>query len=176
MKAILIENDGLASDDIYQWVESIVDKNYEEISPNTDYYRRSDDLHWFVKLINPKLEKIFVSSSFIREAPFECRLSFYGEKGLDYEMLQVEYFSWLIRQAVFYRRKNNITPLELHINYHNGNLFDALNKLEFGEKTSSNILLTIRQAGGYLTVYCYEDYKLVGIIQESNENYVYIKQ
>jgi hypothetical protein len=172
MKALLFENGGLASQKIYDWVESFVGKDYKEINTEVRDYERRQDLWMFATLINPEIEHIFVSLAFERQVDFHCHLSFKGIKRIDDPiMLQVEYYGFLIREAVVYRQRHNLPKLTLHVNYLYPTLFEDLKDGTLGDNL---ILLTIRQMEGWLTVIHYDDYKEVGRIIEDNNDYKYI--
>ena len=170
IKALLLENDGLASQKIYNWVESHVGKKYKEVNPSTQCYMRSDDFHWFTLLTNPNIEQIFVASAFERCVDFDCQKTF-GKRSLNEEpMKQVEYFSWIIREAVFHRKQNNLPKLTLNIEYYGENLIGDIQYGKLGDMTTL-IPLTIRQAEGYLTLNVYKEFKPLYSVVEDNASW-----
>lgn len=172
MKALLLENDGLASKEIYNWVESIVGKDYKEVNPSTMHYMRQDDLHWFGTLINPEIEHLFVASSFARCVDYSCELSFRGGNDDGEEtMLQVEYFAWLIYNAVQWRRHYGLPKITLHVEYYGVDLVGEIEDGSLGEMTKL-ILLAIRQSEGWLTLKVYEDFKNIYDVIEVSADWV----
>lgn len=170
---ILLENDGLASQATKDWADSLVDL-WNEANPQVRNYMRDDDYRWFGALIDPNLTDLIVSSAFEHVVDFACQLSFSSKRKFrvdDEQMLQVEYFSYLIRRAVMWRKKNNLPKLTLHVNYLYDDLFKDLEEGKLGDGTKSNILTTIRQAEGWLTVKCYKDYKHTSSIIEEDADY-----
>lgn len=164
IKTILMENMGLLKDSTAKWADSI-DDQYKELNPEPRDYSRSDDLHWFGTLINPDLENILTDSGFPTNMPYEAGVSFGKFEPGEWEedkFLQVEYFMWLLREAVLWRSRHGLKPLTLHVNYIEPNtLVESINKGKLGEDTKTYLKLTLRQCSGHLILKEYKDHKLI---------------
>lgn len=156
----LLENGGLVTERLLKWVTSF-DKNYKEINTDSNrFYMRSGDLWFFAMLINPKLERIVTSSAFMTPMPHEATVSFNKED--DKQMfMQIEYFTWLIYEAVGFRKQNNIQPLNIEINYQGVDFLKDLKKeTVLGKDTTTYLKLMLRQSEGHVKLNIYSEYKL----------------
>ena len=170
MKTLLLENNNLLSSDTEEWVKSF-DLNYVELNSSVREYDRSDDLHFFGLLINPELERVVTSSAFPTQMDYRACVSF--DKGLhekedDENFYQLEYFSWLIFNAVRFREKNKLPFLTIEINYLGENFLQDLKDGDFGDDTIMYLKLMLRQQDN-VQVNLYKDFKLVAELKEEED-------
>jgi hypothetical protein len=159
IKTYLFENYRLASDQIKDWVSSF-DEKYLEINTEVRRYERSDDLHFFGLLINPNLERICTSSSFQTIMGSEAEQSFGKEYDADKHFMQIEYFTYLMYEAISWREKNKIQPLILEINYYGDFFLGDINNGDLGEDTKSYMKLLFRHYEGHIIMNIYDEFNL----------------
>jgi hypothetical protein len=166
VKTFLFENYRLASEDIYEWVKSF-DESFQGLNSETRQYSKRDDLHLFGLLINPNLERIMTSSSFATMMPFEA--NHYFNKEDEYDFYQLEYYAYMIREAVWYRECNKIQPLVIELNYYGENFVKDLKEGKFGEDIEMTIRLTLRQFESHFTLNIYSNFKLVRSLKTEDD-------
>ena len=83
----------------------------------------------------------------------------------DAEFMQLEYFTWLIYEAVSYREKNKMQPLTLEINYNGVNFLRDINDGDLGVDTKRYMRLMFGQFEGQITMNIYEEFKLIKTVK-----------
>ena len=165
VKTYLLENDGLITDRLLKWVKGF-DPDFKEINTSGGRdYMRSQDLRFFGLLINPNIDRLITSSSFPSQMPYEAFRSFnkdFDDNGDGF--YQLEYFSWLIREAVNFRKGFNIQPIIIELNYEGEGFLKHLKDNYWGENTTSWVMLMMRQSEGFVKINLYEDYKFIETI------------
>ncbi len=169
-KTYLLENDGLLTDAVKNWVESF-DKNYKEINTTSRDYNRRQDLHFFALLINPNLERLMTSSAFHTIMDYSAEVSF-GKKRKkldDTPFMQLEYFSWLIYEAVRFRKNLSLSPIIIDINYEGINFLSDVNANKLGGDVKLYLQMMFKQNMGDIILNIYDDFKLVKTINNIND-------
>ncbi len=161
MKTLLLENWRLANDKIYDWVKN-TDLNFKEISPDVQNYMKSDDLFNFTIFINPELENIFISSGLDMGTCYDVsRVHPELQKSEDdIQVYQFSYYTYLLFNAIRYRARNKMKSLNIHLNYY-GDFIEDIQDNKWGEQCSSYIKLMLRQQEENITIYLYDEFKLI---------------
>ncbi len=169
-KTYLLENDGLLTDAVKNWVESF-DKEYKEINSSSRNYNRRQDLHFFAILIAPNLERLVTSSSFHTIMDYSAEVSFGKKRGKldDIPFMQLEYFSWLIYEAVKFRKNISLPPIIIDINYEGVNFLSDVNKNKLGEDVKLYLHMMFEQNMGDIILNIYDDFKLIKTIRNVND-------
>lgn len=163
MKTLVFENNGLFTEKTLNWLKSL-DENFIEINSETREYDRSDDLFFFGLLIDKDLTDVAVSSTFTMPMSYQAYKSF-GKKFDDVEFTQLDYFSWIIYEAISFRKKFKMNPLTIHINYNNSiGFIEMLNYESFGIDTKRYMNLMFRQFEGEVKINIYKDYQFINQI------------
>lgn len=165
MSSIILENQGLLYEKAKAWANGI-DKDAKEVNTERRDYMRKQDLWMFAMLINPELENVITDSTFESIMPYEAHTSFQKEDKIGEYFLQIEYFSWLIYEAVSYRKSHSAAPLSIHINYRGVNFLKRVNEKQLGEDTKLFMKLMMRQSEGSVKLFIYDEY----ILQEEITN------
>lgn len=168
METVLFENNGLLTRDTKNWALSF-DENFVEVNSAVKNYERRDDLHLFAMLINPKLKTVLSSSAFVTVMPFDaCLMN--GKEDLANEWTQLDYFSWLVYEAVRFRSHHKTpTPLSLHLNYLGVDFLKKVDKGEKGLDVKTYLKLIFNQFEGHVTLTLYSDFKKVKTVSKFKE-------
>lgn len=171
-KTILLENGGLLSEQCEAWIDSI-DDQYVEINSEVNTYMRSDDLLLFAMFTHPNLKTIATSSAFPTIMPYEAICSFdkerYSTEDRNCQFYQLEYFSWLIYNAVAYRIRMGLSPLTIEINYKGNDFLKDLKDGDFGQDTIDYLKLMLRQSEGHVIINLYKDYTLTNTLKTEED-------
>lgn len=172
---ILFENYGLLTDKCDIWAKKI-DTNYKMINSEVSSYSISNDLWFFAMLTDPNLKNICTSSCFITNMDYEAALRFnkLDLKTLDWnedKFKQLEYFTWLIREAVHYRNVHKLSPLTIHINYENSDadFLEDVNENLLGKDVKRYLMLMLRQSEKHVILKIYKEYSLVKTIKTEKQ-------
>lgn len=171
MKTILLENggEGMFRNSTKEWISKI-DEHYTLVNSEFRTYMKSADLLTFAMLIDPRLTDLATMSSFPSIMGFEaCNLN--GRDG-DKEWLQIEWYTWLIYEAVGFRKDNNLNPLVLHIAYEGIDFLKDVNDGDLGEDTKTYLKLMMRQSEGFIKIKLYDsqnNWKLKKTITNENQ-------
>ncbi len=161
-KTYLFENNGGVTDALKKWVTAI-DKNYIEVNTEVRLYMKSNDLYIFAMLIDPALTTIATSSAFVTNMPFEACI-LHGKEthaSEDMEFTQMDYYSYLIYEAVGFRKNKGMRPLTIYINYHGIDFLRSLKEGRFGQDTISYMKLMLNQSEGFVSFKIYNEYLFV---------------
>ena len=173
MKSILLENNGLLSTETDVWAKSL-DPNYKMINPSVREYSRENDLFFFAMLINPSLENIITSSAFVTQMPHQAMVSFgkIDDNAEDYykqKFMQLEYFSWLLFNALRFRERAKYPGiLSVHINYEGESFLEALKEEELGKDVTMYMRLMLRQQEN-VQFLIYKDYQVEEILSKEED-------
>lgn len=171
-KTILLENYNLLSPQTETWILGI-DKNYEMINSESRNYSREDDMYTFAMFIDPKLRTIATSSAFVTQMPYEAIVSFRKEKDFNIAeenaFTQLDYYSWVLFNAVRFRSRAKMAPLTLEINYHNIDFLEDLRDEKLGVDTKTYLKRMFRQQEGDIVMNLYKDYKLIKTIRNEDD-------
>jgi hypothetical protein len=165
MKTLLMENDGIPTQKTLEFVKSI-DPLFQEYNTSVREYMHSDELFIFGELIQPSLENLVTSSAFERSMPSNSYRVFgkeYNFSGED-RFKQIEFYTYLIRNAVNFRQRYNLPVLNIYINYLYPDFLSDLKAEILGKDTTMYLKLMLRQSEGYVKIYLYHEYKLQNIL------------
>lgn len=161
-----MENDGIPTQKTLEFVQSI-DLEFKEYNTGVREYMHSDELFIFGELIQPNLENLVTSSAFERNMPPDA----YEVFGKEYDFnsskcrfKQIEFYTYLIRNAVNFRQRYNLPVLNIHINYLYPDFLSDLKEEILGKDTTLYLKLMLRQCEGAVKVYVYNEYKLQTIL------------
>ncbi len=154
--------------DTATWAKKI-DPLFLEVNSDPKEYDRSQDLWSFGMFINPDLENIATSSAFPTVMSYEAcksngRTGKWGSHGRDWDKqpwTQLEYMTWLIYEAVGWRKRHKYRELTIHVNYESDS--DFLKDVDaefFGPDVKTYLMLMMRQSRGHVTLKIYKEYRL----------------
>lgn len=166
-----MENMGLAGRDVVAFAKS-VDENYKEINTEVRSWIKGDDLLDFAGLIQPSLENIVTSSAFETGMPYEA-YAYYGKdftSGYDNcGFKQIEYYTFLFYNAVAFRSRMKMPPLNIHINYYGIDFLEDLKKEKLGRDTTTYLKLMLRQQEGNVKIHLYKEFKLLTVLSTEDD-------